>query len=391
MHLKTPPSINKTVIATGLALFAMFFGAGNIVFPLYLGAHAGQNILPTILGFLLSGVGVPILGLIATSLYQGNYQAFFGRLGRVPAFFIITVLMVILGPLIAMPRTETTTFNALLPFLASGLKSNTLFSILYCGIAFFLSYRETKIIHILGFFLSPVKIVSFSCLVLFGLLFTTPPLINSDTPIQAFNHSVSYAYNTMDLIGTFFFCAIAFNSLTQQLKAHPNLNMTKLTLIASLIGGSITSLVYIGFLLVAHYHSDILQGVAVEQTIAVLSSEILGKFGSIFVCVSVSFACMATTVALAQVFTEYLYRTLLKERLPRALCLTGVIFVTYLMSNLDFQGILKISAPLVNILYPALIVLCIFNILHKWKGLQIVRLPVFTMMLIMSASSLFAN
>src|ERR1700730_16150882 len=95
------PQETKTVIATGMALFAMFFGAGNIVFPLHLGANSGQNITHTMLGFLLAGVGVPFLGLLATSLFNGDYQAFFGRLGKYPSFLIITFLMVIIGPLAA--------------------------------------------------------------------------------------------------------------------------------------------------------------------------------------------------------------------------------------------------------------------------------------------------
>lgn len=86
-------STKKMVIATGLALFAMFFGAGNIIFPLYLGANAGQNFWPTLVGFIIGGVGVPFLGLYATSLYQGDYWAFFGRLGKIPAFLLITLLI----------------------------------------------------------------------------------------------------------------------------------------------------------------------------------------------------------------------------------------------------------------------------------------------------------
>ncbi len=104
---------NKVIITTGMALFAMFFGAGNILFPLFLGANAGQNIVITALGFLIAGVGVPFLGLIATSLYQGNYHNFFARLGKMPGFLMISFLIIIIGPLAAMVSTEAITFNDL--------------------------------------------------------------------------------------------------------------------------------------------------------------------------------------------------------------------------------------------------------------------------------------
>ena len=113
---------NKIIITTGLALFAMFFGAGNVLFPLHLGANAGQHILPTMWGFLLIGVGVPFLGLLATSLFNGSYHDFFGRLGKYPAFILTTFLMILIGPLVAIPRTEATTFHAILPFYPMSCK-----------------------------------------------------------------------------------------------------------------------------------------------------------------------------------------------------------------------------------------------------------------------------
>jgi len=367
---------NKIVITTGMALFAMFFGAGNIVFPLFLGANSGQNIIESALGFLLAGVGVPFLGLMATSLYQGDYHLFFNRLGKWPAFLMITFLMIIIGPLAAMPRTEATTFNALLPFLPDFLKNNSIFSLCYCGIVFLLAYRETKVVSILGLILSPIKIVSFSILVFLGLLFSEVPLESNYTSWQSFQLAIGHGYNTMDLLATFFYCAVAFKAIEQTAHQYPTANSTTMTIKACILGALITGAVYIGFMIVAYTHASALQGLKEEQMISAISYAVLGKLGGLFVCVAVSFACVATALALAEVCSAYLYKEIFKERLSKRNCLLIVIITTYLISNLGFQGIMHFSMPILNVVYPALIVLCIMNILHKWKGIKMVKFPV---------------
>lgn len=390
MHTEAKIRERKAIFATGLALFAMFFGAGNVLFPLHLGANAGQHLSATAWGFLLVGVGVPFLGLLATSLFNGSYHDFFGRLGKYPAFLIITFLMILIGPLVAMPRTEATTFHAIMPFLPEALQNSTvfgvIFSIIYGAIVFALAYKESKVVNILGLILSPIKIISFSFLIFIGLLYAEPTLVNSVTAVEAFQQGISHGYKTMDLLGAFFFCTIAFRAIqseTQHNQKSPenvagkHLNKaTWLTLKACILGAAITGAVYIGFMLVAHGHASALQGLREEQMISAVSYAVLGKFGGLFVCIAVSFACLATALALAEVSSDYLFREVFKQRISKRFCLVIVIIMTILMSNIGFQGIIKFSMPILNVIYPSLIVLSIMNILYKWKGIQSVKLPV---------------
>lgn len=375
-------SENKIIITTGLALFAMFFGAGNILFPLYLGANAGQNIGVTTLGFLIAGVGVPFLGLIAASLFDGNYHAFFARLGKIPGFVMITFLIIIIGPLGALPRTEVTTFHALQPYLPEFLNNNAVFSFIYCSLVFLLAYREAKIVDILGLVLSPVKIISFTALIILGFIYAEPSLPSPLSTLEAFDKAILNGYNTMDLLGAIFFCAVAFKAIKLATKNNPSLNPTTMTIKSSIIGASITGIVYIGFMWIAYSHAAHLQGLAEEQMISAISRVILGKFGGLFVCVSVSFACIATALALSDVCTLYLHEEVFKKRISKITCLSLVIFITYLMTNIGFQGILTFTVPVLHIVYPALLVLCIFNILYKWKGIKTVKLPVLLTILI---------
>lgn len=367
---------HKIVITTGLALFAMFFGAGNILFPLYLGAHAGQNFSVTALGFLIAAVGFPFLGLFATSLYNGNYHDFFARLGKVPGFITITFLIIIIGPLAAMPRTEATTFNVLLPYLPDFFRNNAIFSLLYCGIVYLLAYRETKIVDILALFLSPIKILSFTALIIIGFFYSQPIVIDNTNKLLAFRNAFSSGYHTMDLLVAFFFCSIAFKSIKAATRHEPKLNPQKMIFKACFVGALLIALVYLGFMWVAFNHANTLKGHAIEKMITIISSTVLGKFGGLFVCIAVSCACIATALALADVCTLYLHEEVCQKKLSKIACLNIVIFIMYLMSNLGFQGILSFTNPILHILYPALIVLCLFNILYKWQGIEIVRIPV---------------
>ncbi len=194
--------------------------------------------------------------------------------------------------------------------------------------------------------------------------------------MQAFKKAIINGYNTMDLLATFFYCAVAFKAIEQSVKKDVSLNPTTMTLKACIIGATLTGAVYLGFMWIAHHHATVLQGLPEEQMISAISTAILGKFGGLFVCISVSFACIATALALADVCSIYLHEEVFNKRISYHLCLTLIILVTYCMTNLGFQGILNFSVPILHIIYPALIVLCIFNILHKFKGIKLVKLPV---------------
>jgi LIVCS family branched-chain amino acid:cation transporter len=367
------------VITTGFALFAMFFGAGNLVFPLYIGANAGQHIFLNALGFLIGGIGIPFLGLLAASMFHGDYWAFFNRLGKIPAFLIITFLMIIIGPLGAMPRTETLVFNTIASYCPYFMQTNAIFSLFFCTLIFVLAYRETKIVNILGLILSPIKIITFSLLIIVGMLFKEPMITNSASISEVLKDSLIQGYSTLDLLAAVFFCTVAFKGIEQsknQLEMT-NLNLTKMIINSSLIGMALISVVYIGFMFVAYNHATSLQGIPAEQIVKAISSVVLGKFGELFVCIAVSFACLATALALAEVCSNYLYKVIFNHRVSKVFCLIIVTITTYSISNLGFKTIMYYMVPVLEVVYPALITLSIMNIFYKWKGTQMVKLPVF--------------
>ena len=375
---------NKRVLITGLALFAMFFGAGNILFPLYIGCHVGEHIVEASIGFILSGVGVPFLALIATSQYQGDYWKFFNNLGRIPAFILVSLLMIAIGPLSAMPRTAIITFNSLIPYLPDTFNNQYIFGIGYFAVVFLFSYRESKIIDIIGSIFSPIKIILFIILTGFGIYFSEPAMLSDMSSYKAFSEAVIYGYGTMDMFGAFFFCTIAFNSLKGQITPSSSQeDRVKIIISSSIVGAIVLGSVYLGFLYLGYSHASSLRDLPEEALIAAISQKILGRFGGTFVCIAVSFACLSTAIALARVCTFFLYSDVCRTKISSNICLFLIIFGSYCTSILGFQTLLKILFPILEIIYPGLIIYSVVSILCKWKHFHTIHaIVVFTAQLI---------
>ncbi len=359
----------KIALTTGLALFAMFFGAGNLIFPLAIGAHSGSHLLFGWIGFMIAGVALPFLGLFAVSLYQGNYWKFFNTLGKPLSFVVVTFLILIIGPLFAAPRTEDITFSTLQPFFPHYL-SNAIFSAFYFALIFLLSFRHRMVIDIIGRFISPVKLIAFITLIVASLLSASALLPAHVSVPHVVEHSLSVGYGTMDLLATFFFCNVAYKNTVHkcaQIGIHDQKSLMKITLRACLIGAFFIGIIYTGFMLSAATHAGALHNVSTPALINRLSAVVLGNFGSLFVCVCVTLACVATATALAVVSSNFFYKTIFNRKVPRLACLFAILSVMYMMSILGFDRIMAIAMPILNVLYPCLIVLCVVNIARKLK------------------------
>lgn len=358
----------KIIIATGLALFAMFFGAGNMIFPLKVGSESSEHLFPALFAFILSGVGIPFLGVFAVSLYEGDYWKFFNRIGKIPAFFVVTFLILFIGPLFATPRTEVITYSTLFPLLPSYLKNQYLFDFIYFATIFVLIFRQSSIVDIIGWLFSPIKIIAFSILILLGIYFADSLTTVSLTSSQVFAKALTKGYGTMDLLAAFFFCSVTYKNVVskcEQINLSSEKALAKIMLSGCLLGAFLISLVYAGLIFVGATHAVPLHNVPTEELIEKVSYLVLGKYGAVFVGICVSVACLATAATLAEVTTEYLYSTVFRKKIPRVLALFMVLVVMFMMSILGFEGIMKIAQPILEIIYPALIVLCLVNIYLK--------------------------
>lgn len=363
---------------SGFAMFSMLFGAGNIVFSLAIGQYAQDQNLYAMLGLLITAVGVPFLGLIAMTLFDGDYKGFFERMGKVPGFLIMTFIMGLIGPFGAIPRCVALTYSTTKMYLPS--VTLPIFSILACSVIFLLTYRRTRIVDIVGYILTPLKLGTLLLIILVG--FMMAPVVAPPAPHDQwalFIHGLKEGYQTMDLLGAFFFCSVVLVCLKQNADSsdpHHSKRLISQTLKASCIGAALLAFIYIGFSFVAAYHSEALAGSSPDELIAKVSMHVLGPYGALIVCLAVAFACLTTSVALSTVFADFVHKDVTRGKVSYIYALIGTLMITYFVSTLQFTGIAKMLAPILQLCYPALIVLCIVNILYKLYQFKPVKVPV---------------
>lgn len=366
---------NKT-ISTGLAMFSMFFGAGNVVFPLALGQISKADNIFAMMGLLITAIAVPFLGLISMILYNGNYKEFFGRLGKLPGFLIALFIMCLIGPFGALPRcialshSTLTLFTPDIPLIA--------FSFFSCLLIFLFTYKESKLIEVLGTVLTPFLLLSLGIIIAIGLFNSHGYESVESFPLKAFIKGLQEGYYTMDLLASFFFCAVIIDCLRASYKEEHQeyKKVTFLALKASMIGAFLLSLIYVGFSFVAAKNSGSLEGITTDLLLAKLSINILGPYAGIVASAAVALACLTTAVALASAFANFLSHEIFKNKLDYKISLIITLILTFLISTLNFSGIAKILTPILSLCYPSLIVLSACNLLKKLYGFQWVKLPV---------------
>ncbi|HEY4832513.1 MAG TPA: branched-chain amino acid transport system II carrier protein [Waddliaceae bacterium] len=341
----------------GMAIFAMFFGAGNIIFPLALGQIALDKTPWGLSGLLLTAVAMPFAGLLAMFRHGGQVRLFFNRLGKVPGLIVASLIISLLGPFGAAPRCIALAHSTLLLSLP-GIPL-ILFSASACLLIFLFVYRENRILKLLGYFLSPLKIIFLILIIIKGFIEAPEATLISEDPskISHFWHGLTEGYNTMDLLAAFFFAPIVVSSLGNREKGR---DLNHFVLIASAIGAFLLAVVYIGFCYLAYFYAPQLEGVSNDQLLGAIALKILGPYAGLIVGLTVTFACLTTAIALIAAFTSFMHKEVLKiGHFP--ILLTSLV-TTFGITILEFQGIARFLNPILEICYPALILLTIYNL-----------------------------
>lgn len=350
------------LLTMGFALFAMFFGAGNLVFPLKLGVTSQENWLYSYLGFAVTGVLIPLVGFYAMSLFDGNYHAFFRPLGQKAGLASITLILLLLGPCGAVARCLALCYETVHPIWQS--ISLFEFSLLASLVVFLFSFRENKTIPILGKFLTPFKLATLAFLVYQGLSAESPPL-NMPTNPTLFWTGLTEGLETLDLLA-----ALAFSCfLCPRLKTAGRPCAANVGLICGVILG----LIYAGFCFIAARHASGLATLKQELLLISLSEYLIGPWGAKLTMLVVLLACLTTVIALTSIFAEFLKKELFKDKIRYEYALATTLLLAIGVSLLRFEGIVAFLLPLMQVAYPALIVLCLA---HIWQ--KEVRLPFFT-------------
>ncbi len=355
--------MHKDILIMGLALFSMFFGAGSVIFPVYLGMGAANQWFLGFNLFFWVDIGIAMLAILVMLLRNSDVEGVMAPLGRIPSIIMITAIILCIGPMLAIPRTGATVFEmAVVPiFGRSGL---WLTSLVYFGVVLALSIRETHIVDILGRFLTPALFIGLMILIIKGLIAPIGPIAEVPLFDNVFEKGLIAGYQAMDVLGALAFGVLIIRIV--QAKGYTSYSdKMKVVGIGSLIGASGLFIVYCGVTFLGAtgstlFNVDINQGQLLVEIISLL----LGRTGVILLGIVISLACMTTAVALVGASAAYFSR-LSGNKLSYAQVATVVCVFSAVVSNIGLTAIISLAAPILMIVYPGALVMIFLTLFHK--------------------------
>jgi len=350
------------VVLVGMALFAMFFGAGNLIFPPYMGFLSGSVWSLALLGFLITGIGMPLMGIIAAARAGGTVEHLAGRVGPRFARVLSIVVILAIGPLLAIPRTAATTFEMgfrpNLPWVSPAVAS-----IIFFTITLFFSLNQSKVVDKIGKILTPFLLVTLVWIILKGVLSPIGPLTEGVVD-NAFSSGFREGYQTMDAMASIVFAEIIIAALI--FKGYKNVrDQVKLASFAGLIAAVGLGLVY-GGLMYLGATSRTLFAADIERTTLLIniSHSILGNAGKVALGLAVSLACLTTSVGLTATVGDY-FNGISKGKLRYKPIVVATVIFSGVFATVGVTKIVQIAVPLLVLVYPVAIILIILTIIGR--------------------------
>ena len=350
------------VLIIGFMLFANFFGAGNLIFPPFLGATSGSNWLTSFVGFIVADIGIILLSIYAIAK-AGSYQNIASRAGKKFGIAIELIMMLCLGPILVIPRTSATTFElSIAPIF--GDFNKVIFSIIFFALVFLLTMRPSKTVNIIGKYLTPVLLVTLFVLIAKGII---SPLGDIRTDINSeslFAHGLTQGYQTMDALGmggVVAFIIASFKSRGYSDKKE----VASLTIKASLIAGIGLIVVYGGLAFLGATVSNSYNGLMSQtELLSSITRGLLGNLGTILLGIIVACACFTTASSLTSITAKY-FSDLTKNKIKYEHLVIGICIYSTIMSNLGVDRIIAIAVPILTVLYPVAIILVLLGSMPK--------------------------
>ena len=354
--------MNKTkeIYITGFALFSMFFGAGNLILPPFLGKNAGNLWSLVTLGFFITAVFVPLLGILAHAKLQGTLYDFGKKVS--PTFSIIYCFIIyVICVALPAPRTASVTHEMAIALYFNNI-SSLFTSSIYFGFVLLFALNRSKILNIIGKFLTPLIICMLLSIIFIGI-FTAPETINQSTIKTPFVSGLLEGYQTFDAIASVVVGGVLVISMNFNKKAtfeYKKELITKAGLIAGL-GLLIiyAGLIYNGVLFSTTFNDDANR----TEILTSLSNQTLGNIGSVFLSVLVALACFTTAVGIITGTADYFKG--INNNSQKAFTITAIIgcILGVLMGQFNVSYIINIALPALMFIYPITIVLIILNVI----------------------------
>ncbi|WP_438283168.1 branched-chain amino acid transport system II carrier protein [Pseudomonas alabamensis] len=346
----------QDILALGFMTFALFVGAGNIIFPPIVGLQAGPNVWMAALGFLVTAVGLPVVTVIALAKVGGGMDALSSPIGKFVGGLLAAVCYLSVGPLFATPRTATVSFEVgIAPLTGESPTALFIYSLVYFLIVLAVSMYPGKLLDTVGRFLAPLKIVALAALGIAAFMLPAGSVGEAQPEYVAapFSNGFINGYLTMDTLGALVFGIVIVNAIRSRGVESPKL-ITRYAIIAGLIAGVGLALVYVSLFRLGSDSHAIAAGAS--NGAAVLHAYVQHTFGSLgsgFLAVLIALACLVTAVGLTCACAEYFSQVLPLSYRALVVILAGF---SLLVSNLGLTKLILFSVPVLTAIYPPCIV-----------------------------------
>lgn len=349
-------------IVVGFALFAMFFGAGNVVFPPYIGMHAGEQWANGFLFYFIADIGLALVAMFAI-LHAGGADNITGRIGHVASKVLMCAVILCIGPMVAIPRTAATTLEMSVTPFFSGI-SPVVFSIIFFAVILLLSIKQSAVIDIVGKILTPALLIGLLVLIVKGFVSPIGDIV--DTGVSASEvtvNGIKSGYQTMDVLAAMAFGIIILSSADEKGYTDSK-SAAKMIGIAAALSGVLLLIVYFGLTYLGATASTVFPtDISRANLVIGIVELLLGKAGLIIFAIVIALACITTAVALVSSAASF-FAKLANDKISYGVFVVVICVSSAVISNLGLDMIIAIATPVLDIVYPPMLVL----ILLSWFG-----------------------
>lgn len=385
--MKKRLSLTET-FAVGSMLFGLFFGAGNLIFPVFMGQSAGANVWKAIIGFLITGVGIPLLGVASLGMSRSDgLLELSSRIGKRYGVFFTCALYLSIGPFFAIPRCASTSFSVgIKPLVSDGTAKWLVwvFSLVFFAAVLWFSLRPGKILTWVGKILTPMFLISLALLAVTALV---KPMgsVSGLSPEAAYVNNSFFqgfldGYNTMDALASLAFGIVVVNAIKGLDVKEPSA-IAGNTITSGLFGCAIMAFIYAALAIIGA-QSRAVYPLAADggEALYVIATHYFGSVGGIILAVTVTLACLKTAVGLITSCGETFC-----EMFPKGpeykFWAIGFCVISFFISTVGLSAIIGWSLPVLMLLYPlamTLILLALFGGLFSNDRAVYVSVTAFT-------------
>ena len=351
------------ILIVGFALFSMLFGAGNVIFPPYLGLGCGSRWLEGFFYYYLADIGLALACLFAIQRC-GGHRGITGHLGSVASEILTCVIILCIGPMLGIPRTAASTFEmSVLPLFPH--TNNVLFSVGFFALIALLCMKEAKVVDIIGKLLTPMLMVGLLILIVRGCLHPIGPVTGEvlveNVPITG----IQAGYQTMDVLAVVIFGILISKSVRD--KGYKELRQqNRIVFGAGMVAGISLLIMYLGLTYLGVTASGKFD-LSVDHTYLVTSIVrlLLGQVGTVIFAIVVALACITTAVALVSACSDY-FSGLSGGRIKYIWLVIGICGFSSVVTTFGLNQIIAVAAPILDVVYPPTLLLVFLSFLDRW-------------------------